>query len=48
MADGQRLAWLHAHVEIPSEIQTEDNLGAPAQRLKVRLSQRELGRFALM
>ena len=48
MADGQRLAWLHAHGEILSEFQTEDNLGAPAQRLKVRLSQRELGRFAQM
>ena len=48
MADGQRLAWLHAHGEILSEIQIEDNLGAPAQRLKVRLSQRELGRFAQM
>ena len=48
MADGQRLAWLHAHGEILSEIQTEDTLGAPAQRLKVRLSQRELGRFSQM
>jgi GTPase len=48
MSDGQRLAWLHAHGEILSESQTEDNFGAPAQRLKVRLSQRELGRFAQM
>ena len=48
MADGQRLAWLHAHGEILSEVQIEDGLGAPAQRLKVRLSQRELGRFAQM
>ncbi len=48
MADGQRLAWLHAHGEILSEVETQDTLGAPAQRLKVRLSQRELGRFAQM
>ncbi len=48
MSDGQRLAWLHAHGEILSESQTEDNFGAPAQRLKVRLSPRELGRFAQM
>ena len=48
MADGQRLAWLHAHGEILSEVQIEGEQGAPAQRLKVRLSQRELGRFAQM
>jgi GTPase len=48
MADGQRLAWLHAHGEILSEVEIQDTLGAPAQRLKVRLSQRELGRFAQM
>nr|WP_255631036.1 GTPase HflX [Novosphingobium sp. FKTRR1] len=46
MAEGQKLAWLHAHGEILSEAATEDAGGAPASRLTVRLTSRELGRFA--
>ena len=45
MADGQKLAWLHAHGEVMSEVQIEDENGAPMQRLTVRLTPRELGRF---
>jgi GTP-binding protein HflX len=45
MADGQKLAWLHAHGEVMSEVQTEDEQGAPVQRITVRLTPRELGRF---
>jgi GTP-binding protein HflX len=45
MADGQKLAWLHAHGEILSEQSAEDALGHPASRLRVRLTPRELGRF---
>ena len=48
MADGQKLAWLHAHGEILSEVQVEDEQGAPVQRLTVRLTPRELGRFVQM
>ena len=48
MADGQKLAWLHAHGEILAESQTEDADGAPIQRLTVRLTPRELGRFVQM
>ena len=48
MADGQKLAWLHAHGEVLSEVQVEDAEGAPVQRLTVRLTPRELGRFVQM
>lgn len=48
MADGQKLAWLHAHGEILSETQIEDEQGLPLQRLTVRLTPRELGRFVRM
>ena len=46
MTDGQRLAWLHAHGDILSEREVEDEAGLPATRIKVRLTPRELGRFA--
>jgi GTP-binding protein HflX len=45
MADGQKLAWLHAHGEVMSEVETEDDEGTPIQRITVRLTPRELGRF---
>jgi GTP-binding protein HflX len=45
MADGQKLAWLHAHGEVLSEHASEDPAGLPASRLRVRLTPRELGRF---
>lgn len=48
MADGQKLAWLHAHGEVLAESLTEDASGAPVQRLTVRLTPRELGRFVQM
>ncbi|WP_174522623.1 GTPase HflX [Novosphingobium lentum] len=43
--DGQRLAWLHAHGEVLSELQSEDANGMPLVRLKVRLTPREFGRY---
>ncbi|MDE2405533.1 MAG: GTPase HflX [Sphingomonadales bacterium] len=43
-ADGQRLAWLHAHGEILSD-EEFDRTGEPAHRVRVRLTPRELGRF---
>jgi len=46
MAEGQKLAWLHAHGEILSEHDTEDAQGHPASRIRVRLTPRELGRFS--
>jgi GTP-binding protein HflX len=45
MAEGQKLAWLHAHGEVLSEQSGEDARGLPAARIRVRLSPRELGRF---
>ncbi|WP_225007382.1 GTPase HflX [Novosphingobium percolationis] len=45
LSDGQRLAWLHAHGEVLSEREVEDEAGVPALRLNVRLSPKELGRF---
>jgi GTP-binding protein HflX len=45
MADGQKLAWLHAHGEVLTETQTEDADGTPVQRLTVKLTPRKLGRF---
>ena len=46
MAEGQKLAWLHAHGEILSEHDIEDAQGHPASRIRVRLTPRELGRFS--
>ena len=46
MAEGQKLAWLHAHGEILSEHDIEDAQGRPASRIRVRLTPRELGRFS--
>jgi GTP-binding protein HflX len=45
LSDGQRLAWLHAHGDIQEEAEAETTEGDPALRIKVRLTQRELGRF---
>ncbi|WP_225206209.1 GTPase HflX [Novosphingobium huizhouense] len=45
LSDGQRLAWLHAHGEVLSEREVEDEAGMPSLRLKVRLSPKDLGRF---
>lgn len=48
LADGQRIAWLHAHGDIQAEDETETVEGDPALRIKVRLTQRELGRFTAL
>lgn len=45
LADGQRLAWLHAHGDIIEEHQLDGEGGEPTMRIKVRLTPRELGRF---
>jgi GTP-binding protein HflX len=44
-ADGQRLAWLHAHGEVLSDQPGEGADGAPCRNLAVRLTPRELGRY---
>lgn len=48
LSDGQRLAWLHAHGDILDEAEVESADGGPAMRIKVRLTQRELGRFTAL
>ena len=44
-ADGQRLAWLHAHGEVIEETEAGEGEQEPQRRLTVRLTPRELGRF---
>ena len=44
-ADGQRLAWLHAHGEVLAEHDAGEGTAGPRRRLDVRLTERELGRF---
>ncbi len=48
MSEGHKLAWLHAHGEVLSESEGLDTTGAPVQRLTVRLTPRELGRYSRM
>jgi len=46
MTEGHKLAWLHAHGEVLSEAAGTDAAGAPVQRLTVRLTPREFGRYS--
>ena len=47
-ADGQRLAWLHARGDVLEEAPAGDSPDGPNLRVTVRLSGRELGRFAAL
>jgi GTP-binding protein HflX len=47
-ADGQRIAWLHAHGEVLAESEAGEGDNGPLRKLEVRLTQRELGRFAAL
>ncbi|WAT18333.1 GTPase HflX [Aurantiacibacter sp. MUD11] len=44
-ADGQRIAWLHAHGEVLSDEDAGEGEGGPLRRIEVRLTEKELGRF---
>jgi GTP-binding protein HflX len=44
-ADGQKIAWLHAHGEVEADEDAGEGADGPLRRLKVRLTLRELGRF---
>ncbi len=46
--DGQRIAWLHAHGDVLVEEDAGEGPEGPQWRLDVRLTQRELGRFAAL
>lgn len=48
LSDGQRIAWLHAHGDVQEEVEAKTAGGDPALRIKVRLTQRELGRFTAL
>ncbi|WP_271077871.1 GTPase HflX [Aurantiacibacter sp. MUD61] len=43
--DGARIAWLHAHGEVLSEEELEEGASGPARLVKVRLTEKEHGRF---
>ena len=45
-ADGQRLAWLHAHGEVMAEEAAGEGEEGPLVRLRVRLSPKDMGRFS--
>ncbi|ANU07960.1 GTPase HflX [Paraurantiacibacter namhicola] len=45
--EGEKIAWLHAHGEVLEEAQFDTGDG-PAQRMVVRLSEKEFGRFATL
>jgi GTP-binding protein HflX len=48
MADGQRIAWLHARGDVLSEQPVDDGEQGPMVRMQVRLTPRELGRFSAL
>ncbi|SFG32994.1 GTP-binding protein HflX [Novosphingobium sp. CF614] len=48
VADGQRIAFLHARGEVVAEENAGEGPEGPLVRLQVRLSERELGRFAAL
>jgi GTP-binding protein HflX len=45
-SDGQRIAWLHAHGEVLEEEDAGEGAEGPLRRIAVKLTPRELGRFA--
>jgi GTP-binding protein HflX len=45
-SDGQKIAWLHAHGEVLEEADAGEGDAGPLRRIDVRLTPRELGRFA--
>lgn len=46
VAEGQKLAWLHANGEVLEETDAGDGPDGPLRSVTVRLSARDLGRFA--
>lgn len=47
-SDGQRIAWLHAHGDVLREEDAGEGPDGPQRQLDVRLTPRELGRFAAL
>jgi GTP-binding protein HflX len=46
--DGQRIAWLHAHGEVLSEEPAGKDHAGPQMRIEVRLTPKEIGRYAAL
>ncbi len=47
-SDGQRIAWLHAHGDVLHEEDVGEGSDGPQRQIDVRLTPRELGRFAAL
>jgi len=47
-SDGQRIAFLHARGDVVSEMDAGEGADGPRVKLEVKLSERELGRFAAL
>lgn len=47
-SDGQKIAWLHAHGEVLEEEDAGEGDAGPLRRIAVKLTPRELGRFAAL
>jgi GTP-binding protein HflX len=47
-SDGARIAWLHAHGQVIDEVEAGTGDDGPLRRIDVRLTEKELGRFASM
>lgn len=48
VADGRRIAWLHAHGDVLSEEEGAETETGPTRRLTVRLNPKELGQFSAL
>jgi GTP-binding protein HflX len=44
-SNGQRIAWLYAHGEVLADEEGDESEGEPTRQLKVRLTEREYGRY---
>ena len=47
-SDGQKIAWLHAHGEVLGDEDAGEGDEGPLRRIEVRLTPREIGRFAAL
>ncbi|WP_332310365.1 GTPase HflX [Altererythrobacter lutimaris] len=45
LSDGKRIAWLHAHGEVLSESESEDEGKGPSRKMAVRLNPKEWGQY---
>ncbi|XUU60007.1 GTPase HflX [Erythrobacter sp. HA6-11] len=45
LRDGKRIAWLHAHGEVLSEVESDDAEKGPSRKMAVRLNPKEWGQY---